>query len=231
METLFNGFTLQIAPGTFPLSTDSMALAAYVRMPKNARILDLGAGCATLGVMLCAHDPSCTVTGVEIDPVAHEAALENARRNGIAHRLSSICADLAQFSLTVEPGSFDICVSNPPYFTAGPHSRATPLARHEATCSLGTLIGTAARALRYGGDLYLVHKPERLSEIFVCASANKLEPKRLCLLRHREDSPIALVMVQCRKGGKPGLLWEEAALFQANGEATDFYRQMYHMND
>ena len=99
METLFNGFTLQIAPGTFPLSTDSMALAAYVRMPKNARILDLGAGCATLGVMLCAHDPSCTVTGVEIDPVAHEAALENAHRNGIAHRLAVYARTWPSFPL------------------------------------------------------------------------------------------------------------------------------------
>ena len=50
METLPNGFTLEIPQGVFPLSTDSMVLSAFVRLPKNARILDLGSGCGTLGL-------------------------------------------------------------------------------------------------------------------------------------------------------------------------------------
>ena len=231
METLFNGFTLDIAPGTFPLSTDSMALAAFVRLPKKARVLDLGSGCGTLGVLLCAGDPGCTVTGIEIDPVAHQAALQNAQANAIDDRLHSICADLTQFAQLREPDSFDICVTNPPYFTAGPHSRATPLARHEANCPLEALMDTAARLLKYGGDFYLVHKPERRAESFHHCVNRKLEPKRLCLLRHRADSPVSLVLVSCRKGGKPGLIWEETALYDTNGVPTDFFRQMYHLNE
>ena len=42
METLYNGFTLEIPEGAFPLSTDSMVLAHFARLPKNARVLDLG---------------------------------------------------------------------------------------------------------------------------------------------------------------------------------------------
>ena len=57
METLYNGYSLEIAPGAFPLSTDSMVLADFVKLPKHARVLDLGSGCGTLGVMLCAKDP------------------------------------------------------------------------------------------------------------------------------------------------------------------------------
>ena len=51
MEILHNGFTLDTPPGTFPLSTDSMVLAHFVRLPKNARVLDLGSGCAALGLL------------------------------------------------------------------------------------------------------------------------------------------------------------------------------------
>ena len=54
METLLNGFTLDIPRGCFPLSTDSMVLSWFARLPKNARVLDLGSGCGTLGVLLCA---------------------------------------------------------------------------------------------------------------------------------------------------------------------------------
>lgn len=230
METLYNGYVLQIAPGTFPLSTDSLALAEFVRLPRQAKVLDLGAGCGTLGVLLCAKDAGCTVTGVELDPVAHEEALENIRRNRLDGRLHSICADLCAIPETFSAGSFSLCVSNPPYFTTGLQSQTTPQARHEKTCTLESLIRSAAWALKYGGDFYLVHKPERLAEIFAEAAKVQLEPKRLCLLRHRTDSPVSLVMIQLRKGAKPGLLWEEAALYTPTGETTAFYKQMYHLD-
>ena len=63
MEQLQNGFTLELCPGAFPFSTDSVALAGFVRLPPNATVLDLGSGCGTLGLMLCAKDAGCTVTG------------------------------------------------------------------------------------------------------------------------------------------------------------------------
>ena len=56
MEYLQNGFQLNIAPGTFPLSTDSILLADFAKLPKQANVLDLGAGCGTLGLLLCAKD-------------------------------------------------------------------------------------------------------------------------------------------------------------------------------
>ena len=70
MEYLPNGVTLEVPPGSFPLSTDSMALAHFVRLPRNARVLDLGSGCGTLGLLLCSVDSACRVTGVELSPSA-----------------------------------------------------------------------------------------------------------------------------------------------------------------
>ena len=114
MEELFNGFTIEISPGAFPFSTDSVVLSGFARLPKNAKVLDLGSGCGTLGVLLCARDPHCQVTGIEIDPAAHETALKNAAANAIEDRLSSICTDLTAVSSFIAPGSFDCCISNPP---------------------------------------------------------------------------------------------------------------------
>lgn len=229
METLYNGYTLDIAPGTFPLSTDSMALADFVRLPKHTRVLDLGSGCGTIGILLCAKDSGCTVTGIELDETAHISALSNIQANCLQDRLNSICGDLTKIPALTEPGCFDICVSNPPYFTAGFLSRSTPLARHEEACSLEALMKSAAYGLKFGGDFFLVHKPERLAEIFSAACAQKLEPKRLCLLRHKENGPVSLVLVQCRKGAKPGLVWEEASLYRQDGQTTDYYRRIYHL--
>ena len=114
MEYLPNGYMLDTSTGAFPLSTDSMLLADFAKLPRNAKVLDLGAGCGTLGVLLCAKDSGCCVTGVEISVSAHQAALENIRRNHLDSRLSSICADLR--SVDIEAGSYHCCISNPPIF-------------------------------------------------------------------------------------------------------------------
>ena len=231
METLTNGFTLELFEGAFPLSTDSMALSEFIKLPKNATVLDLGAGCGTLGMLLCANHLDCHITGVEIDENAHNMALHNAKVNDVADRYSSICADLSTIPSFVKPGSFHVCISNPPYFTGGFQSKTAAVARQECLCTLETLFSSAAWTLRYGGDFFLVHKPERLAEICALGSKYTLEPKRLRLLRHRQDGPVSLILVQCRKGGKPGLSWEEDALHDTDGNITDYYRSIYHIQE
>lgn len=231
METLANGFTLELSPGAFPLSTDSIVLSGFVRLPKQAKVLDLGSGCGTLGMLLCAAHPDCTVTGVELDEKAHLMALHNARANQLTARLSSICADWEAIPTLIEPGSFTSCVSNPPYFSAGPKSETHGAARHEADQALETMFRAATWALRYGGDFFFVHRPERLAQLCAYASGSGLEPKRLLLLRHRSDSPVSLIFLQCRKGGKPGLKWQEESLFDPSGTPTEFYRKLYHLEE
>ena len=227
MEYLPGGLTLHLPPAAFPLSTDSLVLAHFVRLPKNARVLDLGAGCGTLGLLLCASDPGCTGTGVEIDETAHLAALDNIRRNGLDARMSSICADLR--ALAPEPGTYHVCVSNPPYFSGGPASRTHPVARQDDFCPPEALFAAAGRALKFGGDFFLVHKPEKLAQLITCASVHHLEAKRLRLVRHRPDSPISLILLHFKKGAKPGLVWDEKCLFTSQGEETPYFKEVYHI--
>lgn len=229
METLSNGFTIGISEGAFPLSTDSMLLHAFVRLPRNARVLDLGSGCGTLGTLLCARDSSCHVTGIELDATAHAQALDNIDRNSLQGRMKSICADLRAIPAELTPASFDICVSNPPYYTGGPASSTAPLARRDDCCSTTELFATAAKMLKYGGDFALVHKPERLAELCSCAIAHTLEPKRLCTVRYKPDGPVNLILLSCRKGGKTGLIWEEVCLTDAQGDPSEYYKSIYHL--
>lgn len=228
MEQLPNGITLELPRGAFPLSTDSMVLARFVGLTKHARVLDLGSGCGTLGLLLCSREESCHVTGVELSELAHRAAQENIRRNGLGGRMVSLCADLGTVSQLFSPGQFTHCLSNPPYFSGGPASASTPLARREDACTPEDLFRAAQWCLKYGGDFSLVHKPERLAELIAKAAPFQLEAKRLLLLRHRADGPVTLIFLTFRKGGKPGLIWQEESLFDCHGAPTPFYNQVYH---
>jgi len=228
MEHLPNGITLELCDGAFPLSTDSMLLAHFAHLPKNARVLDLGSGCGTLGLLLCAKDSSCRITGLEISRDAHCAAEANICRNGLQERLHSICTDLRDLPDEFI-GQFHCCISNPPYFSGGPASKAAPTARRDDFCTPEQLFRTAAKALRYGGDFFLVHKPEKLAQLIACGSAVGLEAKKLSLIRHKEGGPITLILLQFRKGGKPGLQLSENCLFDSQGEPSAYYREVYHM--
>lgn len=229
MEYLPNRYTLEIPSDCFPLSTDSMILAHFAHLPKRVRVLDLGSGCGTLGLLLCASDPACTVTGIELCPSAHDAACENIRRNALCERMYSICADLCRIPSDIPAGGFDVCISNPPYFSAGPASRRTPEARREDHCSADALMRSAAHALKYGGDFFLVHRPERMADLIAKGATVSLEAKRLLLVRHRPQDKIGIIALQFRKGGRPGLKIEEQTLFHADGSPTPFYRSIYHL--
>lgn len=229
MEILPGGYTLKLYEGCFPLSTDSMALAHFVRLPKNAQVLDLGAGCGTLGLLLCAGRSDCHITGIELSTTAHEGAMDNIARNGLGHRMESICGDLRNASL-IQASKFDVCVSNPPYFSGGPAAKLKE-ARRTDLCSMEALMNAAGKALKFGGDFFLVHRPEALGQLFICVGKAAMEPKRLCLLRHRPDAPVSLVLVQCRKGAKPGLIWEELCLHDSTGAPTEEYKRIYHLEE
>ncbi len=229
MECLPGGLTLEIPQGCFPLSTDSMILADFVRLSKNANVLDLGSGCGTLGLLLCGKDPGCRITGIERDETAHLGAVENIRRNCLGNRMESICADLTSLSGFISPGSYTVCLSNPPYFAAGAPSLRHQDARREDYCDADSLMKAAAWAIKYGGDFFLVHRPERLADLIARAGAHKLEAKRLLLVRHRQDSPAAIIALQFRKGGNPGLKVEEETLFDTTGAPTPYYRRVYHL--
>lgn len=231
-EVLFGRYAFDPGPG-FPLSTDTMVLADFVHARRGARIADLGSAAGALGLLLCAR-LDCTVTGWEIQPEAHAAALDNIARNRLQDRMASRCGDLRQIRGQAAPGQFDCAVSNPPYFALGvpPQNPIMAQARQEVCCNLSDLFAAAGWLLRFGGDFFLIHKPERLTDLLTAARASGLEPKVLQPVRQRASLPVSSVLLQCRKGGKPGLAWRSDLILQyADGTPTPRYREIYHMEE
>ena len=194
MEFLPNGYTLSVCAGAFPLSTDSMCLAHFLRLPKHARVLDLGSGCGTLGLLLCSRDSGCSITGLELSEAAHREALENIRRNALEARMESICCDLRSVSGRFSPGSFDICVSNPPYFTGGPASSTAPpsAAQSRRANRIGSLRTGTTSVISFISAV--LHKFEDIARLALKRAAE-------CLQRRKPHS-LRLPRFQYRKIGR-----------------------------
>lgn len=193
-------YVLSWPEGVFPLGGDALALGRFAAAKRGWRVCDLGCGSGVLLLLLAAREPSLSLTGVELDPLAAGAARENLERNGLNGEI--IAGDFRGNPLPA--GRFDLVVSNPPYFPVGAGKSAGP-ARSEENGTLGELCAAASRLAKNGGRFALCHRPERLVDAFCALRACGLEPKRLELVRHSPDHAPSLALIEAVKQGRPGL--------------------------
>ena len=146
---------------------------------------------------------------VELLLDAVRLAEQAAARNGLADRLIFRRGDLRKIRGLLPAGGFDLVVCNPPYYPAGsgrlPETEALRAARSETGCTLEDICTAAAWLLRWGGSFCLVHKPERLADLCCALRARGLEPKRLRLVCRRAGDAPSLLLLEARRGGRPGL--------------------------
>ena len=120
----------------------------------------------------------------------------------------------------------------PPYSPAGsgrlPETEALRAARSETGCTLEDICTAAAWLLRWGGRFCVVFPTERLAELLEMARRFGLEPKRLRLVQHDAVGAPGLVLLECRRGGKPGLRAEPTLLlYGPDGRETAEHRRAY----
>ena len=228
IEQLWHGVVLKRGP--FPLGTDSVLLSHFASLRPGLRVADLGAGCGTLGLLLGAREPTCHLTGIELDDAAYNMGLENIALNPQVD-LKLLQGDVRMIRQLLPSGSFDCVVSNPPYFPVG-SGKAANAYRSELTLNLSQLVEAAAWLLPTGGIFALVHRPERLCDIFWEMRKNNIEPKRIQFVRHRADAPVCMVLIEGRRGGKPGLTYlPDFIEFHPDGSETNEYRAAYHRGE
>lgn len=231
-EFLQNGLVFLQTPGLFPLGTDAMVLADFARPPAGSAVCDLCAGSGAVGLLMLSHDPSLRVTALELQRSACAAAEENRRENRLEDRFSVLCGDLRQIRSLLAPGSFRHVVCNPPYFPVDgglpDREEAFALARTELACDLDDVCRAAAWLLPAKGCFYLVHRPQRLTDVMVCLRRAGLEPKVLRLVHHRQTDAPSLLLVKAVRGGRPGLdCLPPLILRDADGAPSAEYRRIY----
>ena len=216
----------------FRLGTDSVLLADFVNTSGAARGVDLGCASGAIALLLLARSPALHMTGLELLPDAAALARENLEKNGLADRGEIIAGDIRRHRALFRAGSFDLVAANPPYYPAGsgslPRDGGRAAARGETACSLDDVCAAAAFLCRTGGSFSLVYKPERLSELLCAMSAHAIEPKRLRLVCNRAGDAPGLVLVEGRRGGKPGLRIEPELVLTAGGGESAEFRRIYH---
>ncbi|MBE7005391.1 MAG: methyltransferase [Ruminococcaceae bacterium] len=211
----------------FPPTTDSFALGWFARPGRGGAVCDLGSGTGLLGTLLLARDDTLRLVSVE----QNGDALALARRGFAENRWDTelLLGDLREPSALPVAGSMDYCVCNPPYFRSGSgksaNTEALRSAREEQGCTLPDVCAAAARVLRWGGRFALVYRPERLVDLLCALRAHGMEPKRLRFVSQHADAAPSLVLIEARRGGKPGLLTEPPLLVGSEEWAAVYFNK------
>jgi len=185
----------------FPLGQDSLALADFATLRRGDKVCDLGCGAGALLLLLAGRQSTLELSGVEISPEDSAMASKNLEKNGLTGEIYT--GDVRQVCKTLPAGGFSLVISNPPYFRAGSGGDGGAARMEEAT--LTDWCAAAGRLVKNGGRFALVHRPERLAELFAALQNSGLEPKRLQLIQHKEDTPPSAVLVEAVRQGRPGL--------------------------
>ena len=95
-EQLHSGIRILQPDDCFRMSTDSVLVANFLTLGHAMRIADLGCGSGNITFLLAGRAPDCRITGLELQPLACQAAQESVRRNALAPRVEILQADLRQ---------------------------------------------------------------------------------------------------------------------------------------
>ncbi len=231
LDAILGGSLRIVQPrGGYRFSVEAILLGRFASVRPRERVLDLGAGCGVIALMLAALRRPREVVALELQPPLAGLIARNAELNSLS-AVHAVCADLRKPKIAgVAPASFDVVVANPP-FHAVAAGRESPehgrkLARGERTASLEDFVGAARRYVRNGGRVAFVYSAGRAAELIYTMRARGLEPKRLRMVHPRIDRPATAALLEARAQGgveliveSPLILYERADVYTREARA------------
>ncbi|MGE5543447.1 MAG: tRNA1(Val) (adenine(37)-N6)-methyltransferase [Bacillota bacterium] len=216
----------------YRFSMDSILLSHFAHVNPGDEVLDLGCGSGVISFLLVSKEPSCRITGLEIQPELADRARRGAERNGVADRIEIINGDLRQAEVFLGKRRFNLIVANPPFWRQG-EGKPSPdqerlIARHEIEVTLEDYIKVARRFLAPGGHLAMIHRADRILELGALCAAQNLTVKKLRFIHPYSGRDANLVLVEAAKGSKAGVkVLSPLVVYDSKGDYTEEILRIY----
>jgi len=184
----------------YRIAIDPVILAHVVEVYPGQSVLDVGCGVGTVSLILKKRNPSQYVDAIDIDPFVCRLCEENARDNDLSITVHNQSVETALLKKR-----FDCIVTNPPFYDPKNFriSQTKTLANFE-TVPLDVWINFCIRHLKHGGRFYIIHIPERLSDILDCIKMQlgKIEITPIYAYKNQKAKKI---IVEAKKGSNEQL--------------------------
>lgn len=208
-------------------SLDAILLARFcTEVQPSGSIVDLGAGCGIISLVLARINPTSSVLAIENNHEMAALVERNIRHNDLAARVSVHLEDIINYRTSHSGSTFDLVVSNPPFRIPG-KGKVSPfpgrdVARHETTAGLIDFMTAAKYLVKPGGRINFIYHPSRLVEFIRCASELKLGLLRLRMVHGTVGAEAKMFLAELAKGRRADVTVEAPlVVYGDDGEYTD----------
>lgn len=227
-----NGLKIIQDPHGFCFGIDAVLLSHFIKLRRKDLAVEFGTGTGIIPILLSGKTDFSKIYTFEVQEEVADMAKRSVLMNHLEDKIQVIHDNLKAAFDHLEAHSIDVVFSNPPYMSTdggikNPSDKKA-ISRHEVLCSLEEIIFTAGRLLKQGGNLYMIHRPNRLADIIHFCKLNKLEPKEIRMIQPYAHKKPNIFLIRCTKGGRPDLKFHDPLIVRnTNGEYTDEIYKIY----
>ncbi len=220
-------------PRKFCFGIDAVLLANFATVKKGDTVVDFGTGTGIIPIIIAGKTAASSITGIEIQEDMAEMAARSVLMNGIQNRVRIVHGDIKRIDRYFKDNSIDLVTTNPPYMNSGkglvnPDS-SKAVSRHEILCSLEDVVSSAARILRNGGRLAMIHRSNRLVDVLYTMRIKGIEPKVLRMIYPAAHKASNLFLVEGQKSGGAFLkVLKPLVLYDGDGNYTQEVYDIYY---
>lgn len=217
----------------FCFGIDAVLLSDFAKnIKKNSMVLDLGTGTGIISILLCGKTDLKKIVGVEVQKEVYDMACRSAKLNNLEDKFEVINENILNLENIFELNKFDAIVTNPPYKKQNTgitnEEEKKMISRHEILANLEDFIRISSRLLKDKGEFYMVHRPERIVDIFSLMRKYRIEPKEIRLVFSNEKNPPKMVLIKgVRNGGEYLKFRENLYIYKKDGSYTDEILEIY----
>lgn len=226
MSFRFKQFSVVDDECTMKVGTDSVLLGAWAKLPSNGNMLDVGTGCGLLALMV-AQRSNALITAIDIDKPSVKQAQENFTNSPWSSRIKASVAAYQDFALSA-PDTFDLIITNPPYFVnslKAPHAPRSN-ARHNDGLPFAELAALSFQLLQQSGRLCLI-LPVNEAELFKEKALDcGFHLTRQLSVTPVENKPPNRLLMEFSKSPADKVTAESLTIRNENGSYTNDYKEM-----
>ena len=177
------------------VGTDGVLLGAWCSIENYPKkILDIGTGTGIISLMLAQRSSAITIDGVEIDTSAYMQTVDNFENSDWSDRLYCYNASFQKFADDThnEKETYDLIVSNPPFYTEDyiTKNSSRNKARFTTSLTFKQLIAGVSKILSKSGFFSTIIPFKEESTFISLAEQHRLYLNKICRVKGNKNSDI-----------------------------------------
>lgn len=229
----FKQFDLEHERSTLKIGTDAVLLAALTQTDTTQSVLDIGCGCGVisfcLAQKLAENQTIPNIVGIDVDADSITEARENAERFPLLPKNSFHFEQISlqEFANQENAQSFDLIVSNPPYFHGNlkPQGKSRLQSKHgDGQLSFQELVDGVDRLLSPNGRFALILPPPEMEEFHQIVN-QKWHCVKTVFIQPTEKKPIFRVVREYSRAFPPEMK-SHFSIRNANLQYTSEYLEL-----